>query len=326
MNVPPEEFIRVSPDELRNLAVSLFTRAGAPQTDAELIAELLVDTDLRGVFSHGTRCAPGYVRGMLDGSINPAPRIQIASDEQTTAIVDGDGGLGHLATHRATQLAIARAKATGVGAVVSRHHAHFGSAGKYNRMIAARDCAGFCVSGHTMGGFQSDQFRWNPIGNPPMSFAFPSGEEAPLNLDMGTSFFEPEDFSDFFEKAPAAFFKSIGLVGVANFLGGVLAGMMLPEFHQDQRRYSAAGYGAFVLALDIARFVSVAAFKQETDRTMRDLHDLPPWPGYGRYNLPGGPEWEQERNYAKEGIPMDQERREELEAIAGELGIDVPWT
>jgi LDH2 family malate/lactate/ureidoglycolate dehydrogenase len=142
---------------------------------------------------------------------------------------------------------------------------------------------------------------------------------------MGTSFFEPGDFTDFFEKVPAAFFKSIGLVGVANFLGGVLAGMMLPEFRAEQRRYSAAGYGAFVLAIDIARFVPVADFKQEADRTMRDLHGLPPWPGYERYDLPGGPERERERRYAEEGIPVGPGHRKELEAIAGELGAEVPW-
>ena len=325
MNVPPEKFIRVSVDELRSLVVSLFAKAGAPQTDAELITGLLIDTDLRGVFSHGTRCALGYVRGMLEGSINSTPRIRVVRDEPTTATVDGDGGLGHLATHRATELAMARAKATGVGAVASRNHAHFGGAGKYTRMITAQDCVGFCVSGHTMGGFQPDQPRWNPIGNPPMSFAFPAGEETPLNLDMGTSFFEPKDFPDLFEKAPAAFFKSIGLVGVANLMGGVLAGMMLPEFQTDQRRYSAAGYGAFVLAMDIARFVPVSDFKKETDRTMRDLHGLPPWPGYGRYDLPGGPEWEREQSYAKEGIPVGPEHREGLEVIATELGVEVPW-
>ena len=288
---------------------------------------MLIDTDLRGVLSHGTRCVQGYVRFFLEGRLNPTPEIRVVRDEPTTAIVDGDGGLGHPATTKATELALAKAKSTGIGAVVSRNHGHFGGAGKYTRMAMREGCIGFCVSGHTMGagGFKVDRPVWNPLGNPPMSFAFPSDREAPLILDMGTSFFEPEHFPALFEQAPAAFFKSIGLVGVANLLGGVLAGMMSPEFAAESRKYSSAGYGAFICVVDVERFVPLEAFKAETDRTMQEIHTLPPLPGYERYDLPGGPERDRERTWVTEGIPLSQEHRQGLEEIAEELDVPVPW-
>ena len=325
MNVPPTEFIRVPAPELHELCAALFQKAGVPRPDADLIADLLVDTDQRGVFSHGTRTAAGYTRAFLKGQLNPAPRIRVVQDTPTTAIVDGDGGLGHVAATRATEEAIAKAREAGLGAVVARHHGHFGGAGKYTRLALRQDCIGFCVSGHTIQAKAQGPPQWNPIGNPPMSFAFPSGTEAPMILDMGTSFFEPEHFPSLFEQVPAAFFKSIGLVAVANLLGGVLAGMMATEFQPENRSYAAANYGTFIAVVDIGRFVPIEDFKAEVDRTVQTLHALPPLPGYERYDLPGGLEWDRERSWATEGIPVGREHQDELEEIAAELDVPVPW-
>lgn len=325
MNVPPAESVRVPVDQLRKLSAALFVKAGVSRQDADLITDLLIDTDLRGVLSHGTLQANGYVRAFLEGQLNPTPQIQVIRDESTTAIVDGDGGLGHLAAARATEIAIAKAKEMGLGAAISRNHGHIGSAGKYTRMAVHQDCLSFCVSGHTMEGLKADGPPWNVIGNPPICFAFPSGTEAPLNLDMGTWFFEPEHFPAVFEQVPAAVFKSIGLVAVANWLGGIMAGMMLPESRPENRRYADAGAGAFILAVDIERFVPIDVFKTEADRTMREIHALPPLPGYERYDLPGGLERDRERTWAAEGIPLSETHQRRLEKIADELGVPVPW-
>lgn len=325
MNVPPTEGIRVPATSLAALSISLLTGAGLPRLDAEQITSLLVETDLRGVLSHGTRQLAGYVRQFREGRLNPVPSPRVFGEGTATVLVDGDGGLGHLAAYRATELAIARAKADGVGTAVCRNHGHYGAAGKYTRMAAQRGCVGFSVSGHTMGGFRVDRPTWNPFGNPPMSFAFPSGEETPLVLDMGTSFFEPEHFPALFGQAPAAFFKSAGLVAVANLLAGVMAGMMLPQFQPEGRRYPGAGYGAFVAVIDIGRFVPLETFVAEVDRSMREIHTLPALPGYDRYDLPGGLEWKREREWARDGIPLGREHREELEGIATEVGVPVPW-
>ncbi|MFA6110866.1 MAG: Ldh family oxidoreductase [Candidatus Latescibacterota bacterium] len=325
MNLPPTDSIRVPAASLSELSTSLFVSAGLSRLDAERITSLLIDCDLRGVLSHGTLQISGYVSHFLGGQLNPAPCLRVSGEDSATALVDGDGGLGHLAAYRATELAIARARASGVGTAATRNHGHYGAAGSYTRMAAGHGCVGFSVSGHTMGSFRLDRPTWNPFGNPPMSFAFPCGDEAPLVLDMGTSFFEPEHFPALFGQAPAAFFKSIGLVAVANLLSGVMTGMMLPQFQPGNRQYAAAGYGAFVAAVDIGRFVPLKAFVAEVDRTMREVHALPPLPGYARYDLPGGLEREREHDWARDGIPLGREHRKGLERIAAELGIPVPW-
>lgn len=324
MNIPPEDAEKVAVEDLRTLCTRLYQKAGV--ADAELITDLLIDTDLRGVLSHGTRTTPGYIRAFLNCSLNRAPEVDVVSDDLTTAVVDGDGGLGHPATFRATELAIEKALATGLGAAVSRNHGHFGSAGKYTRMAMRQDCIGFCVSGHLIGETPlRDDPLWNPLGNPPMSFGIPGGEETPLNVDMGTSWFEQEEYKAFFDQMPAPFFKSLGLVGVALTMGGALAGMMAPEHHSGSRKYEGASFGAFVFAVDISRFVALNDFKTEMDRSMRFMHGLPPMKGTDRYEFPGGPEYDREIAWQEEGMPLSDEHRAGLEDIALELEVPVPW-
>ena len=101
MNVIPDEFIRVMPDALRGFISEAFQKAGTSEEDAAHMARLLVLTDLRGVFSHGTRQTPGYVDMMLEGKVNPRPTVRCVDESPTTAVYDGDGGMGHFASYHA---------------------------------------------------------------------------------------------------------------------------------------------------------------------------------------------------------------------------------
>ena len=326
MNVPPTEFVRVMPDDLRNLVANLFTKADVSNADATLIADLLVATDLRGVFSHGTRTTPGYVRQFLDGQLNPRPTVRVMHETLTTAVVDGDGGLGHMPSYRAACLAVQKARTHGLGAAVTRNHGHFGAAGKYSRIALEADCVGFAVSSH-IPRLTVDQPVMGAGGGSPMSFAIPSGTEPPLVLDMGCS---PDrwpgtpGFEELFGKMPAIFFKFLGLGAVCQGLGGIMAGIHALE-KQSPRRYEGANQGAFICAIDISRFMPMDEFKREMDDYVRRVRTMQPFPGHERADLPGGLEWEREREWSRVGIPVGQEHRAALEGIAAELGLDVPW-
>ena len=106
MNVVPKEFIRVMPDAMRGFVSEAFQKAGTSEADAAHIAHLLVLTDLRGVFSHGTRQTPGYVGMMLDGKVNPRPNVRCIDESPTTTVYDGDGGMGHFAAYHAAKAAV----------------------------------------------------------------------------------------------------------------------------------------------------------------------------------------------------------------------------
>ena len=335
MNVLPTEFIRVMPDELRGLAVALFRKAGVPEVDAELIVDLLVATDLRGVFSHGTLQTSRYVRQFLQGELNPRPSLQILEETETTVTIDGDGGLGHIACHRATSLAVEKAKAYGLGAAVTRNHGHFGSAGKYSRMALDADCVGFAVSA-CLRHPTPDQPVTSAAGSSPMSFAIPAGAEPPLVLDMGCRVprtRDDEEFRELFARMPSTFFKFLGLASVAHVLGGVMAGITLlekPESRMNRGDVNGAlvrgaNQGAFICAVDVARFMPFETFAREMDEYVRMVQALQPFPGYDRADLPGALEWEREREWAEIGIPVEPRHQASLEGVAGELGVDVPW-
>ena len=129
--------LTISYADLRDYTASLFAAAGAPEADAKLMGECLAGNDLHGSSGHGTACAAdpdtggwqGYVNRMLPGpdqSVNPAPNVQMVEHSGTTAVFDGDGGMGHIACKKAVDWAIGAAKEHGTACVTTRNHFHFG--------------------------------------------------------------------------------------------------------------------------------------------------------------------------------------------------------
>ena len=333
MNVPPTDFIPVSVSDLHLLVMRLLCVPGVSEDHARVIADLMIDTDLRGVFSHGTQPLGGYLQGYQNGTINPVPNLKIVKETPVSVLVDGDGGLGHVATHMAVARAIEKTQTTGFCMAVSRFHAHFGSAGKYTRMIVKEGLIGFCVSGlcaRIPEDSNTNAWAHYPLDNCPMSFGFPAKEGYPVISDICSSVMdewdvESERFQSIFEQMPSAVFRSLGLRAVTNFLSAGLGGMMLPGFRDGERKWQNAYYGAFCWILDPQVFVEAEAFEEEVDRTTRVIGELQPLPGYQRAELPGGPEWEREIAFRRDGIPLGEEHRRSLEIAADKLGVAVPW-
>ena len=135
----PEDARRIMPDMLRDFTTDVLRKVDLPADDATLIARYLVDVDLRGVVSHGTRQLRRYVAEFREGRINPRPEIAQVMDAPSMAIFDGDGGAGYLVATRATEAVIEKAKANGIAVVCTRNHGHVGSVGIYARLaLAAR--------------------------------------------------------------------------------------------------------------------------------------------------------------------------------------------
>ncbi|MCC7261469.1 MAG: Ldh family oxidoreductase, partial [Candidatus Latescibacteria bacterium] len=110
MNRPPEKARLVPAGQLQAFAAACFKSAGMRPDHADQLAELLTNSDLRGVRSHGTRQVPGYSRALREKRLNPTPQLQVVQETDTTVLVDGDGGLGYAPMMMATELAITKAK------------------------------------------------------------------------------------------------------------------------------------------------------------------------------------------------------------------------
>jgi LDH2 family malate/lactate/ureidoglycolate dehydrogenase len=126
------------------------------------------------------------------------------------------------------------------------------------------------------------------------------------------------------EHLPSSLYRSFGLGAVCQVLGGFLAGVPVRE-ERATRRFPGANQGAFFVFVDPARFIDPAVLKRELDDYHRLVGQLQPFAGTERATLPGRLEWERERAWATEGVPVGSRHREALGAVAAEFGLPVPW-
>jgi len=326
MNIPPTTFLRVAHDDLHRLVRQIGRAVGLNEELADLLAELLVINDLRGVFSHGTTQIFHYAPLLRDGALNPQPDVHIVRETPTSVLIDGDGGLGYFPAWEAAGRVIEKACEQGIAVGVTRNHGHFGAAGLYARRTLADNLLSFVTSGH-----QLHLPPGRPIasagGGSPMAFSAPADEETSLILDFGTML-DLYPHSHFYEElvrnAPAVFFRGLGMGAICQSWGGFLAGIPLDP-SRAQRDFSSANQGSLILAFRIDLFAEPSEFKREMDAYVRAVRQLEPAPGYTESFLPGGIEAERERAYREEGVPVGEKHRERLESIAAELGITVPW-
>ncbi len=332
MNQPPELFVHVYEDRLLDFAAACFEKAGLETDHARVISRLLVNSDLRGVRSHGTRTVNGYCKSFEDGRLNPRPNVRVVHETPTCAVIDGDGTVGYLPMVRAAEHAIRKAREVGMGMGLARHVGHIGSAGHYARMCSEAGCIGFCVQGRQQGNAETD--GRGPLlgyfGNPPICFAIPSGDEPPIVLDAATcilaDYQRGPEFEALFEMIPAAFFKSIGYTAVASIMGGGLAGTSLPSSYEIKERWSASGAGGCVIAIRVDNAIPEEIFRAESDRMVREVRDTyEPMPGNDRALLPGAIEEERMAFHRAEGIRYGEMEQENAREVSARLGVPLPW-
>jgi len=326
MNVPPLEAVLARPERLRSFVESVLARAGMNGEHAALLAELLVTNDLRGVFSHGTRQVAAYARLLRDGQINPNPDVRIVDETPTTFAVDGDGGLGYFPAWTAAHHIVDRAREMGVAVAVTRNHGHIGAAGLYPRVVAEAGLLAYCTSGHQLHLTPGSSVQ-AAAGGSPMSFALPTGGDVPFALDFGAMhhLYEGDPHvQQVLDLAPAVFFRSLGLGAVCQAVGGFLAGVPAQAERAAERQWPGANQGAFLLAVDIARFLPLTTFKAEMDDYIRRVHALAPMPGYAEATLPGELEWRREEQWRVSGVPVGQAHADLLREIGAEFGVAAP--
>ena len=333
MNRPPERFIRVDEEKLLEFGVACFIKSGIDEEHATLFTRLLVNSDLRGVRSHGSRNINGYCSAFESKSANPQPNIKIIQETPATAVLDGDGTLGYLPMVKATEYAIEKAKAVGIGMATVRPIGHYGSAGHYTRICMENGCIGFSVQGYigqgnAAGAEEKPQIGY--YGNPPISFAIPGDKEPPVVLDAATcimaDYQRGPEFDALLPQIPAAFFKSMGYTAIASLLGGGLTGFNLPELDAVREKWPSAQMGGMILAINIGSVVDEGIFAAEVDRMVGDVRETyEPMPGYDRALLPGGIEEEKTAEYRREGIPYGGPEQESARQVGARLQVALPW-
>ena len=172
---------------ITNFVIDSFTGYGIPREDAEICADILLESDKRGIESHGVnRFKPVYLDRIRDGIQNPVTNFEIIKETPTTAVVDGHNGMGQVIGYKSMKMAIDKAKEYGMGMVVVRNSCHYGIAGYYSSMATKAGCIG--MTGTNARPSVAPTFGVEGMfGTNPLTIGVPTDEDFDFNLDCATS-------------------------------------------------------------------------------------------------------------------------------------------
>ncbi|WP_319558874.1 Ldh family oxidoreductase [Marispirochaeta sp.] len=323
--------VSINEDELKKLVIRRLVEVDIPQKDAEVIADVLVFADLRGVHSHGVLRVEHYVRRIKSGGMNCNPELKVEMLKPSIGLVDAQGGAGHVTTRFAAAEAIKVAQQEGICMMGVRNNSHCGALAYYVQMaLNAKMSAMVMVNTDAcvvpFGGRQAF------FGTNPFAFGFPGSKESIL-LDMATSevafgkiFYArekeqpiPEHWAVDAQGNPTTdpnMAKSLFPFGGAkgygiNILVEALTGLMIGGVFGP---HLTKMYGDFETYRDLSNFILIinpAVFGDddylETSQKMIDeLHSQAPAPGFSKVMIPGEIESQAMEKSRRDGISIPQ--------------------
>ncbi|MET0692128.1 MAG: Ldh family oxidoreductase [Candidatus Binatia bacterium] len=343
---------RIDHERLVRFVQAAFEKLGVPSAEAQIGADALVAADLRGVDTHGViRFSPQawYVKWLSEGSMTARPNIRIVSESASTALIDGDRGMGMVIGHRAMELAVAKAKQSGIGMVGVRNSRHYGMSAYYAMQTLPHDMIGIAMTNASRQVVPTFG-REARFGTNPMCFAVPADKELPFVLDMATTTAaagklelaarmekaiplgwalnenaQATDDPRVAQKArrllplggsrESGSHKGYGLAIVVEILCGVLTGTLTAlNADQDPR-------GHFFGAIRIDAFRAVDEFKRDMDRLIQELKSTPPIAGQDRVYVAGEIEFETAEERSERGIPLLPSVLQGLRDVSEQLGV-----
>lgn len=341
---------RFDPAQLSAFCVAVLEQVGVSQENAGMVAHSLLEANLRGVDTHGITRLPIYVERLQAGLTNGRTRGRVATETATTAVYDGQDGLGQVVGTHAMRLAIGKAEAAGLGLVTARNSTHFGTAAYYAMMALPHDMIGL-----TLTNSPALMAPWGGrkafFGTNPLAIAVPAGEEAPFVLDMATSVVargaiilaakkgetipstwglnrEGEPTTD--AKAanegallPLGGHKGFGLAMAIEILTATLAagpfGPHVGELYNNPTRTQ--GVGHCFAALRIDRFRPVAEFKADMDAMIREVKAEPLAKGFDQILVAGEPEQRAQADRRVRGIALSGAVVQDLTKLGAAVGV-----
>ena len=339
--------LRVRAEDLARAVADIFAAAGIPPEAARQVAEDLVAADLEGVASHGVMLVPMYVERIRSGSVSRRTTGQIVSDRQSAVVIDAGDVLGQLTARQAVELAASRAEEFGTGVVAIRNAFHFGTAGRYARMLAERGCIGIVMC-NTRPLMPPPGGAAPVVGNNPIAIAVPGNGAFVPEVDMALSAAAmgkirnaaaagqpiPPGWATDQDSAPttdpdaaiagmllpAAGPKGFGLAFMIDLLCGAMNGMTFGPYinsmYEELDRPRKIGHLA--IAIDPGRFAGAATLESTVDAVVKDLKTR------GDILFPGEPELIEQEKRRSAGIPVDAEALADMNKWSARLGLPSP--
>lgn len=349
------EAVWVQIDTLRSFMVDVFIKVGVPKGDAETCADVLIAADRQGIDSHGiSRLKPIYIDRIRAGHQNPVTEFDVIREGPTTAVVDGHNGMGMVVAKRSMEMAIGKARKLGMGMVAVRNSTHFGIAGYYAQMVVDEGMVGI-VGTNARPSVPPTNGTENMLGTNPLTFGMPTDEPFPFMLDCATSIIQrgkvevyarigkkvpeglvidaegnymtdPDEILADLTRGKAALlpmggleetggYKGYGYATVVEILSASLQGGAF------LKALTGTNLGHFFMAVDVAAFTELDAFKKTTGDILRGLRASRKMPGHDYIYTAGEKEYLTWQERKKSGIPLNENLRKELLGLREEYGL-----
>ncbi len=331
---------------------------GMPAQFAVRTAEVMAWADLHGIDSHGISMLPAYYERHRTGRVNMRARPRILRETPVSALVDGDGGLGHEPSRQAMEAAIAKAQAIGMAVVCVRNSSHFGACGFYAKMAADAGLIGMVSTSASIVQVAPTGGAEARLGTDPWAFAAPGREGEPFVLDMATTTVaagrirnKPNEglptppgwlltqdglpstdplevqkggfLTSLGGSAEGSSYKGYGLAVMVNILSSCLSGATLVTDPMHSKKPAGMDVGHFFLALNPALFREDGAFEADVATLCDALRATRPVDPLQPVMVAGDPERRNAARRMQEGIPVGRNLLAKIEQIAAES--NVPW-
>jgi LDH2 family malate/lactate/ureidoglycolate dehydrogenase len=340
---------RVAVEDLAAMVRAIFERCGMSAEDAGLLASSLVESDLRGVNSHGVLRVPEYVQKLTRGGVDPRGRPSVARDAGACVVVDAGNAMGQIGASFAMDLAVERAAAHGIGAVAVRGSNHCGAMAYWAMRALPRDMIGWATTNAlpTMAPWGGAE---RLLGINPLGIAIPAAEERPIVYDAAFSGSAHGKIRVYQQKGltlpegwaldregrpttdpaaaidglllPIGGFKGAGLAMLMGIFSSMLSGAAYGTELGDMERGPTPGTdGHFFMAMQVAAFEDVPTFKARVDAAIRQIHACKLAPGFDHAYAPGEIEFLNAERNQRDGVPLNAVTWADLERTARELGV-----
>ena len=343
---------RIEAGTLLRQVTAIFAACGMSGDDAALLADSLVQADLRGIHSHGVLRVPDYVTKLTREGVNPRGVPRVARRTGGAIVVDGDNSMGQIGGVFAMRQAIDAARTAGVAAAAVGGSNHAGTMDYFVRLAVAEDMIGIATTNAL-----PTMAPWGGIdkivGLNPIGIGMPGGDEGPIVLDVAlgaTAHGKIRVYRQKGEPIPAGWafdadgepttdaaaaleglirpigaFKGLGLAVCMGVLSSLLSGAGYGTESGNMVDGAVAGAdGQFYMAIDVAFFEEIATFKSRVDTVIRQIRTSRRAAGTERLYAPGGLEAEIADRNRRTGIPLNEQTLQALRDAATRLGTGSP--
>ena len=313
-------------DELKGTVAAICRAGGIPEADAEMIADVLVTTDMRGIHSHGVVRLARYLDCIRAGGIKPAAEPVTLSESANSIMASADGGLGIPASMKVMRRLLDKAENSAISIATLNHSDHYGAAGHYAMMAAERGFVGFSMS-NTCPLVAPTGGRAAAIGNNPFAYAAPGKKHRAVLFDVCMSKVAAgkiEIARGAGKKIPTGWILTQD-GKMVEAMTGVLAmsGLMSGVHSWNTQPGRDADTGHCFIVVNPAFFGGKDALRERIDAMIDELKRCPTVEGTNEVLYPGELEWRREAAARAEGVEPPVASEKELARAAEMTGVNM---